>query len=219
MRSEVAIIIPAFNEEKTIFNVVRNVSIYGIPIVVNDASKDTTAELAKKAGAIVVTHDNNQGYDDALNSGFQKANELGCQYGITFDADGQHKAGYIERYINYLKDYELVLGYRPRKARISEIVIGIYFRIRFGVRDILCGMKGYNMQLYRRNGCFDHVKSIGSELAMVSLKMKCSFIQIPIPIKTRKGNPRFGNIIKSNTKIIKALFRVIQLDIKERHMI
>jgi glycosyltransferase involved in cell wall biosynthesis len=217
-RSELAIIIPAFNEEQTIAGVVRDVSSYGVPIVVNDASKDRTVELAEAAGAVVVMHNQNYGYDEALNSGFKKADELGCKYAITFDGDGQHEPSIINKYKEHLLKYDLVLGYRPQKARISEVIIGIYFLMRLGIRDILCGMKGYNLQLYRRNGRFDHIKSIGSELAFISVKSKCSFIQIPVPVHMRKDNPRFGNIIKSNTRIIKALFRVIQLDVKNRHM-
>lgn len=212
-RSELAIIIPALNEEQTIARVVRDVSTYGIPIVVNDASKDRTVELAEAANAIILSHNSSQGYDEALNSGFKMADELGCKYAITFDADGQHESAVIEHYIDCLSKYDLVLGHRPVKARISEIIIGIYFRLRFGIYDILCGMKGYNLNLYRRNGCFDHVKSIGSELAMISVKSKCSFIQIPVPIYRRMGNPRFGNVIKSNVRIIMALCRVIMLDL------
>lgn len=211
-RSELAIIIPAFNEERTIAQVVRDVSVYGVPVVVNDASRDRTGIFAEKEGSVVVTHDFNRGYDEALNSGFQKADELGCKYAITFDADGQHEPATIDTYKENLIKYDLVLGYRPKKARISEVIIGIYFLMRFGIRDILCGMKGYNLQLYRRNGRFDHVKSIGSELALISVKSKCRFIQIPVQICRRMDNPRFGNVIKSNLMIIKALSRVIMLD-------
>jgi glycosyltransferase involved in cell wall biosynthesis len=209
-----AIIIPAYNEEKTIAVVIEKVKPFGTVIVVNDASKDGTAALANKAGVVVVSHSANKGYDGALNSGFLKADELGCRYAITFDADGQHEASIIERYLDLLQNqnYDLVLGIRPKKARISEDIMGIYFRFRFGIKDILCGMKGYNMSLYKRNGCFDHIKSIGAELAMISVKSKCRFIQVPVPIYHRIGKARFGNVIKSNMRIIKALFKVIMLD-------
>lgn len=209
-----AIIIPAYNEEKTIAMVIEKVKPYGTVIVVNDASKDGTAALANKTGAVVVSHNANKGYDGALNSGFSKADELGCHYAITFDADGQHEASIIERYLDFLQNqnYDLVLGVRPKKARISEDIIGVYFRLRFGIKDILCGMKGYNMSLYKKNGGFDHIKSIGAELTMISVKSKCRFIQVPVPIYHRIGKARFGNVIKSNMRIIKALFKVIMLD-------
>jgi glycosyltransferase involved in cell wall biosynthesis len=213
-RPEVTIIIPAYNEEETIFDVVRKVKSFGLPIVIDDASKDKTAALARDAGAIVVLHLENKGYDGALNSGFLKADELGCTYAITFDADGQHDAEILGIFLRHLRDdeFDLVLGVRPKKARISEILIGWYFRLRFGIKDILCGMKGYKMSLYRENGGFDHINSIGSELAMVSIKTKCAFIQVPVPIHHRTGNPRFGTLLKSNIRIMKALLRVIIMD-------
>jgi len=218
-RSAVAIIIPAYNEQETISAVVQKVKPFGTVIVVDDASNDRTAGLAKDAGALVVAHLENKGYDGALNSGFLKAEQIGCRYAITFDADGQHEAAILDIYLNHLREQEcdLVLGVRPEKARISEVIIGWYFRLRFGIKDILCGMKGYNMSLYRNNQGFDHINSIGSELAMVSIKSKCKFIQVPIPIYPRKGNPRFGTLLKSNIRIMKALLRVIAMDLT-RHV-
>ena len=89
-RSRVAIVIPAFNEEKTISKVVRAANKFGKSIVVNDGSKDNTGEIAKRSGAIVFMHKINLGYDAALNTGFKKAAKLKFDYIITLDADGQH---------------------------------------------------------------------------------------------------------------------------------
>ena len=83
---KVAIVIPAFNEEATIFDIVQSVKKYGIVVVVNDASTDKTKKLAEDAGAIVVSHNKNKGYDGALNSGFSKVKELNCDFFITFDS-------------------------------------------------------------------------------------------------------------------------------------
>jgi len=218
-RSAVAIIIPAYNEQETISAVVQKVKPFGTVIVVDDASKDDTAALAQEAGAVVVRHFKNKGYDGALNSGFSKANELGCSYAITFDADGQHDASLIANYLDLLQNqnYDLVLGVRAKKARISENLIGVYFKLRFGIKDILCGMKGYRMRLYKKNGGFDHIHSIGAELAMISVKSKCRFVQVPVSIYHRIGKARFGNVIKSNVKIIYALCKLIILDSFKEH--
>lgn len=217
-RSDVAIIIPAYNEEKTIHTVVSQVLKYGKVIVVNDASSDNTPEEAEKAGAIVISHERNYGYDKALNIGFKTALEMECKYVITIDADGQHKPDLIEAYIDYLKNKGvfLILGIRPTKARFSEILMGIYFRMRFNVHDILCGMKGYNMELYKKNEGFDHIGSIGTELSFVSLKQGYNTVEIPIPVLPRIDKPRFGNILKSNYRIMRALIKIIGLDIKNQ---
>lgn len=214
-RSDVAIVIPAYDEEKTIHQVVSQVFKYGKVIVVNDASTDYTKKEAEKAGAIVVSHKKNYGYDGALNTGFKTAYEERCRYVITIDADGQHNPDLIEAYLDYLKNKNipLVLGIRPQKARFSEMLMGIYFRMRFNVNDILCGMKGYNMRLYEQNGGFDHIGSIGTELAFFALKHGYEFVEIAVPIKSRIGSPRFGNIIKSNLRILKALLKIMKLDL------
>ena len=204
---KIAIVIPAFNEEATIYNVVQSVKEYGVVIVVNDASTDRTKQMAKSAGAVVVSHKENKGYDGALNSGFLKAEELNCNAIITFDADGQHSAESIEKYINELRSgVDLVLGVRPKTARISEKLFMYYSRYRFNWSDPLCGMKGYSMKLYRKRGYFDSRNSIGTELAAYGLENNFSHAQIQIAIAQRQDQPRFSSIFMSNVKIMKALF-------------
>ena len=63
---KVAIVVPAFNEAESIADVVAAIRDYGTPIVVDDASVDATALQAQAAGAIVVRHRRNLGYDGAL---------------------------------------------------------------------------------------------------------------------------------------------------------
>lgn len=207
---QVAVVVPAFNEEDTIANVVREVNKYGVVIVVNDASTDKTKINAENAGALVVCHDKNLGYDEALNSGFAKADELNCDAIISFDADGQHSPSALRPYISALKNgMDLVLGVRPKPARISERLFMYYTRHRFNWSDPLCGMKGYSMKLYRQRGYFDSKSSIGTELATYGLSLKVPYVQIIIPISDRQDQPRFSSLLKSNLKIIKALFNLM----------
>lgn len=205
-RSEVAIVIPAFNEAAMIKRIVESVSVYGQPIVVDDCSVDETATLAKIAGAIVVRHDTNRGYDGALSSGFAEADRRGFSYVVTFDADGQHNVVLVGDFLVQLgKGFDLVLGVRPYYARFAEYLFALYSRLRFGVRDPLCGMKGYRMSLYRARGWFDSYRSIGTELALYGLREKRSFIQLPVPISERNGAPRFARLWKANYRILRAL--------------
>jgi glycosyltransferase involved in cell wall biosynthesis len=208
---QVAIVIPAFNEEATIFNVVRSVVKYGVVIVVNDASTDKTGQLAEEAGAIVINHKINKGYDGAINSGFIRANQLNFDAVITFDADGQHNVESLKVYINKLcNDVDLILGKRPNSARISEWLFKVYTVYRYKVEDPLCGMKGYSMKLYKDLGYFDSCESIGTELAIYSILNNCSYVHVKIPIVNRGGNSRFGNIFSSNYRILKALLKIVK---------
>ena len=68
---KISILIPCYNEEKTIEGVIHKSLKYGFPVVINDGSSDNTFILAKKAGAKVINHKFNKGYDEALNSGFE----------------------------------------------------------------------------------------------------------------------------------------------------
>lgn len=211
--NELAIVIPALNEQETIGRVVASLVPYGTVIVVDDGSTDETKLRAEKHGAVVISHQQNQGYDQALNTGFQKASELNLKYIITFDADGQHDITKLEEFHNELKSgIPLVLGARPFKARISEKIMGVYFKQRFGVHDILCGFKGYHMDLYKKYGSFDTIKSIGTELSYVWLKEKVPFKEIAIPIHDRADTPRFGQYFKANYKIMMAFLRLVNRD-------
>ncbi len=148
---KVAIVIPAFNEENTIAEVVQSVKKYGDVIVVNDASRDSTEKRAKNSGAIVVNHNENKGYDQSLNSGFSEAEKRNYDAVITFDADGQHSAAMLNEYIvNLRQGVNLVLGVRPKTARVAEWIFMLYTQMKFNWKDLLCGMRGSSMELYRK---------------------------------------------------------------------
>jgi glycosyltransferase involved in cell wall biosynthesis len=208
---QVAIVIPAFNEEDTISNVVLSVKKYGVVIVVNDASTDNTGKLAEEAGAVVVSHNENKGYDGALNSGFEKADELNLDAVVTFDADGQHSSNALPVYISLLEEgIALVLGVRPKTQRFSESIFRIYTNNKYNWQDPLCGCKGYSMDLYRDRKCFDINKSIGTELAIYGIRSGYSYRQVDLDISQRPDKPRFSSVFWANIKIFRALFLMIK---------
>lgn len=90
----VAVVIAAYNEETKIGDVVREVIRAGYPsvVVVNDGSKDRTADMALAAGAITLSHIINRGQGAALKTGMDYAIKNGADVVVTFDADGQHNA-------------------------------------------------------------------------------------------------------------------------------
>jgi glycosyltransferase involved in cell wall biosynthesis len=205
-RSRVAIIIPALNEERSIASVTAAVTVYGVPIVVSDGSTDGTVEAALAAGAAVVCHQRNQGYDAALNSGFIHADELHAEYAITFDADGQHDPALIPEFIRLLDGGEqVVIGVRPRPARISERVFAAYTRATYGIHDPLCGMKGYRMSLYRMLGHFDAYRSTGTELMLYGVRGGHPFGEVEVPIAPRRGASGFGGALRGNWRILRSL--------------
>jgi len=205
-RSKIGLVIPAYNESATIYDVVKAASDYGQPIVVDDCSNDDTAALAEKAGAVVVSHATNLGYDGALNSGFVKAADLGYQFVITLDADGQHNPQLIQKFVDELdKGFDIILGVRSNKPRISEHIFALTTRVRFGIKDPLCGMKGYNIKVYNQLGYFDSYRSIGTELMLFGARNNLSIVQIPFKVGERQDKPRFGGSVNANFKILRAM--------------
>lgn len=126
------IIIPAFNEEKTITNVVGEVKKFGKVIVVDDGSKDFTKDFAKNAGAEVLSHVINRGQGAAIRTGVEYALNKGADIIIHFDADGQHNVNDIEKIITpiLLNESDVVLGSRFLKNKTSGLKNNIPF-VRF----------------------------------------------------------------------------------------
>lgn len=205
-RSGVAIIIPALNEAQSIAKVVAGASRFGAVIVVDDGSSDATGAVAAAAGADVVRHDINRGYDRALNSGFARAAALGCDAAVTLDADGQHDPQLLQQFIAALeRDADVVVGVRDRFQRFAERLFARVAFARWGIRDPLCGMKAYRMEIYRELGHFDSYGSIGTELAIYAAVRGRRIVEIPIRTRDRIGASRFGRRLLGNWRILRAL--------------
>jgi len=204
---KIIFVIPAYNEEKTISDVISSLKSYGQILIVDDGSTDQTSFIAKKCGAIVKKHEKNYGYDSALNTGFKTASILGFDYAITLDADLQHDTVVIPEFINQLvhKNVGIVAGVRLKSQRISELIFKKISKFIWGLQDPLCGLKGYNMEIYRKYGFFDTFNSIGTELLIRSVNKKIKIKQLVIQTRKRVDKPRFGNVIFSNYKILRAL--------------
>lgn len=125
---KIAIVIPAYNEEKTVAGVVREAKKYGKVIMIDDASKDNTSAVARKAGAIVVRHKVNGGLGSALRTGFRKALQMKADIVITIDADGQHNPKEIQKFVSLVDDgYDFVLGTRDLSSYPLVKKIGNFF--------------------------------------------------------------------------------------------
>ena len=115
----VTVIIPAYNEEEGITDVIsqlkelsRNYEI----LVVDDGSTDNTYKLATETGVKVIRHPYNKGYGAALKTGIRNAE---ADIVLFMDADGQHQPRDIKKLIQYIGEYDMVVGARTKKPKIS----------------------------------------------------------------------------------------------------
>ncbi len=153
-----AIIIPAYNEEGTISGVIKKAKKYGTVIVVNDASKDRTENVAKKSGAYVITHSKNKGLGGALRTGFQYAINKNFDAIITLDADGQHDPEDIPKFLDKLNEsYEFVLGERnlsryPLVKKVGNFFLNNLTNLIAGtnLRDTESGFRAFKASALRK---------------------------------------------------------------------
>jgi glycosyltransferase involved in cell wall biosynthesis len=212
----VVAVIPALNERRTIQTVVEDVLVHTDEvIVVDDGSTDETTERARDAGAVVRKHETNMGYDRSIDDGFTLAAERGATIVFTFDADGQHHAGDIPKMINPVlaEESDVMVGQRPAKARFGERLFATYTRTRLCVADPLCGFKVYRTEVYREVGHFDTHSTIGTQLMLEAKKRGYRIQQRRISLDEREDESRFGQQLKANWKILRAMTRLIWFDL------
>lgn len=164
--ADTLVIIPAYNEEAGIARVITGVKQF-MPradvLVVNDGSKDRTAQVARSMGARVLSHPYNMGYGTALQTGYKFAREQDYRYLAQIDGDGQHDPELISKLLDPVLqgDADIVIGsrfivdsgyYAPFAKRLGMILFGgLASRIvGYHVTDPTSGFQALN----RRSFCY-----------------------------------------------------------------
>jgi glycosyltransferase involved in cell wall biosynthesis len=118
--ADVSVVIPAYNEGAAIADVVtalNGAAAWHEIIVVDDGSHDSTAAVARAAGAMVVRHPYNKGNGAAVKSGIRSATG---EYVLIIDGDGQHKPCDALGLVARLGEYDLVIGARSRATQATH---------------------------------------------------------------------------------------------------
>lgn len=203
---ELVAVLPALNEAGTIGNIVDSLRTYGDVVVVDDGSTDGTGELARSAGAFVVSHAVNEGYDQALESGLLWAAAQDYRYAITLDADGQHSAQAISLFASeFDAGADLVVGIRDRKQRWAETLFSLISKKLWNIDDPLCGMKGYRLDLVRATGRLVTYSSVGTEFCIRAARSGCRIHQVQLATSSRMGPSRFGIGLRANISIVRSI--------------
>jgi len=216
-RFNTAIVVPAFNECKTIVEVVVMLNKYGDVIIVDDGSSDFTGQIAEETSATVLFHKNNLGYEAALSTGIEYAINEDYLYVITTDADGELEAKNIAKIKKKLKENNLiVVGNRDSKNRLIESIFGKLCFFAYGISDPLCGMKGYATQFLKKYRFFDKNRMIGTEMLALALRDDISIEELSISVKKRSGASRFGGAFSSFFKITRVVFLFFRISLQKR---
>lgn len=172
------VLIPTYNNAGTLGNVISEVLHFTSHIiVVNDGSSDNTPTILSQFDEIeVISFATNQGKGVALKHGFEKAEELGFDYAISMDSDGQHFADDFPVFLERLQEKKvdsqelLLIGSRemsdasvPKKSSFGNKFSNFWFWVETGIRltDTQCGFRLYplkvvnNIRLYTKRFEFE----------------------------------------------------------------
>ena len=135
--SGLCVLIPAYNAEGTLEGVIEGVKKTHLDIiVVDDGSADSTVRIAGEMGVVLLRHPVNRGKGRALRTGFAYVMDYGYEAIITLDADGQHDAAEIPRFVElYRKESpDIIIG--SRAAQFNEMTWLRRFWNRLGAKAV-----------------------------------------------------------------------------------
>jgi hypothetical protein len=218
------ILVPAFNEGAAVGSVIESVraTMPGVPIlVVDDCSLDDTVSAAKTAGADVLSLPHHLGLGGAVQAGYKLAFELGYQYVIRVDGDGQHEAQDIPRIFDVLTQsgVEMVIGSRYMNGGVIHSsplrLLGIrFFRLILRpilgkeVRDPTSGFVGVNrsaLQVFSRSFPLEYPEI---EALVVLQRKAFRFQEVPCRFHPRRTGKSSITPLKSIYYIVHVLLGV-----------
>lgn len=225
-------IIPAYNEEKNIYKVVRNIKDSNLEVdvvVVNDGSKDNTELEAKRAGAKVLNLSSNLGIGGAVQTGYLYALYNDYDAAVQIDGDGQHSPKDLKRLAKELTNskVDMVIGsrfisksnYKPsicRKLGIRYFSTLVSFLCKRSYYDTTSGYrmvnkKGINLFANYYPQDYPEVETI-----VYAVKNGLNVKEISVNMNQRQGGKSSITPIKSMYYMIKVtLASLIQPDKKE----
>lgn len=201
---------PAFNEEgsvRAVLHEVREVLGSGVDcLVVDDGSRDGTAEEARLGGAMVARLPFNLGVGGALRTGLRYALDRGYAAAVQLDADGQHDARYVGALVGALENADLVIGSRfagvgaysasgPRRWAMVLLSGGIRVLTGNRLTDTTSGFKAYGpraIEVLAEAMPAEYLGDTVEALVIVS-RAGCRVQQVPVSMRERAaGQPSAG---------------------------
>lgn len=207
------VLIPAFNEEGAVGSVVREVreTVPGVDVlVVDDCSEDGTRHIAQAAGARVLPMPYHLGLGGCVQAGYRLAFELGYDFVIRVDGDGQHDPRYIPKILETLQreKCEMVIGSRfingggEHTGALRAFGI-VFFRLMLRpilgrpVRDPTSGFVGVNrtaLALFSKSFPLEYPEI---EALVVLQRKRFRFVEVPCKMRARRAGRSTITALKS----------------------
>jgi len=193
---EIFVVIPAFNEEKTVGTIIEEIASLDYNVVlVDDGSKDSTYKIAKNSqfkypqNIFVFQHIINRGVGAATMTGMNAALLLGAKYIVTFDADGQHAIEDIPKVCKPLinGETEVVMGARPFEDMpssksfantVMNFITLIFYRVK--VKDSQSGLKAFKADIVPKLALLSPGYAVCSEFVREIRRNHLSFEEVTI---------------------------------------
>src|SRR5688572_8665156 len=195
---DIIALIPAYNAEPFVAQVIQAASKHVPVLVVNDGSKDGTLAAARTTDARVVDQQPNQGKGAALQRGFREALSLGVAAVITLDADGQHDPAEIPLFVERFRATaaDLIIGERdfskmPLVRRVSNTIGRLAFSWAMG-RRIRDNQSGYRLLSRRLMEAVlaSEERGYEFEMDMIVIAVKRGWRIQGVPIRTIYGEEK-----------------------------
>jgi len=223
--ARILVCIPAFNEAKSITEIISKSKKYASGVIVyDDGSSDDTSEVAKSAGAIVIRNPENKGYGVAIRSLFQAAKEQDADIMVTLDSDGQHDPDQIAEVIEPLKQgFDIVIGSRFLKRDGKQKVpryrsFGIKTITKLtqaasyhGLTDSQSGFRAYNKNALSKINLFEDGMAVSVEILLRAKEKNLSTVEVPITISYDSRETSTHNPISHGIGVLYSVFQFISL--------
>jgi glycosyltransferase involved in cell wall biosynthesis len=207
------IVMPAFNEEDSVADVVSEVfaKLPGVSVlVVDDGSTDLTVVRARSAGATVISLPFNLGVGGAMRAGFKYALVHGYANVVQVDSDGQHDPSGVQQLVDGLVDADLVLGARfagtgdyevagPRKWAMLALARIISALAGTTLTDTTSGFRATGPRAVRLFAEHYPAEYLGDtiESLVIAARAGCTIKQLPVAMRPRAGGVPSHNPLKA----------------------
>lgn len=226
-KAKVLVIIPAYNEETniaSIINEVREKASQADILVVDDGSKDKTAEIARHLDVRVVSHPFNLGIGGAVQTGLMIAKKWGYDIAVQVDGDGQHDPAFVYTLIKPIAEEKADISIGSRYLNNANVNISLmrHIGVRFfswlttkiSGRQITDCSSGFRALSKRAIGLFAYEYPVDfpdAEALIFASRAGLKLVEIPVKFRGRNGGKSSLHLWRFLWYPIKEGFSVVML--------